>query len=251
MLKKMFILTTLSLFLCPVSAWGSGESFFAPDETFEDFSSQTGQSCNVSLEKLDPACSSNFYISYDKNIAENIPLLPSVVALAMCDTIQSFGVDKNKVGICWINTIMINKKEIANFIIKGISLNNFGTIEIKVRFNMALLHKTLTSFTENITPLRLVLKNASSWAMISKSLKENVVIKVNSFFNATYSPLRDYQAKLFYRDEEVVVCSGTEEKRGVSRGVSTDGRLILEINGKVKVLSTGQIIPNSKPVGCI
>ncbi len=185
-----------------------------------------------------------FCVPFDPKIMPRISLLPAVVGLSICDTLEALGVDKKQIGLRWINNVLVEGQKIAGSIvdIKG------NIMKIGIGINVDLSDDVVNGIDQAATSLRHLLGETPERDAVLDILTQNLVPKLREFMNGSYDPWIPYKNKLLYLEEEVEIYDGEKRTEGLFRSINKDGGLILDIAGEMKEFSTGEISPEPKAI---
>lgn len=160
-------------------------------------------------------------------------LISQLTSLALVELIQSLGIED--VSIKWPNDIYIRKEKVAGMLIEN-SIKNFkisqtiigvGLNVNQVKFDLSL--KNPTSLTLELNRQVLNINDVLTQFL---GLVEKYYLKVR-VSNKSADFDSNYEALLFQRDQECDYIAKDEQVKGVIRGVDSDGKLQLEVDGKI------------------
>ncbi len=171
-------------------------------------------------------------------------MLTIIAALAVAKAIQQELEDKSIVPyIKWPNDIVINKKKVCG-ILTELSLKGSEIDYIVVGIG---INVTNISFPEEIS------QTASSIFVESKQRidREQLITSVWKYFEQYFDVFietkdlqfirKEYEELLANKDKEVKVLDPKGEYEGIARGITNKGELLVETEGKIQQVSSGEV----------
>ena len=171
-------------------------------------------------------------------------MLTIIAALAVAKAIQKELEDKSIVPyIKWPNDIVINKKKVCG-ILTELSLKGSEIDYIVVGIG---INVTNISFPEEIS------QTASSIFVESKQRidREQLITSVWKYFEQYFDVFietkdlqfirKEYEELLANKDKEVKVLDPKGEYEGIARGITNKGELLVETEGKIQQVSSGEV----------
>lgn len=167
------------------------------------------------------------------------PMLTVLAAMAVYDALTGEGVSCK---IKWPNDLIINGKKICGILTEMSSeLDFINYVVVGMGINV---HNN--SFPENIQTV------ATSLALEGFTVRRsNVIQKIMEAFELYYNRFvkekslafikEEYNRRLIHLNKEVYIIDPSETRRGISRGIDSQGSLIVEIDGKEKHVMSGEV----------
>jgi BirA family biotin operon repressor/biotin-[acetyl-CoA-carboxylase] ligase len=168
------------------------------------------------------------------------------VATAIVDALRRFGA--TEVGVKWPNDLLWRNRKLAGVLIEmrgesagpahvvigvGINVSMPASARAAVAAAQGLDISDLTEVLERRTPMR----NHLAGVLI-----EEMVRMLHVFSNSGFAPFVDqWRALDVLADSKVKVTSATETVFGTARGVESDGTLLVEVDGRTRRFSSGDV----------
>ena len=149
-------------------------------------------------------------------------------AVAVCKTIESFGLAPK---IKWANDVFLNGKKICGILIENtFSGGRISNSVVGVGLNVNnLLPNELSSLA---TTMKTELGKETDVLEVEKRLKENLLLPFAK---------EEYLARLGFMGEEIFLVSENERVPATAVSVTDRGELVVEIEGKTRVVSVGEM----------
>ena len=179
------------------------------------FSSETG-GVYLSLRK-----------TYDGLQAKDAFQVMAAAAVAVCKTLESYGVDPK---IKWANDVFLHGKKICGILIEN-------------RLSGGLLESALIGVglnVNNILPAELQDTAITLAECIGETPVEEVAGRLLSYLYAPFD-FADYEKRLGFVGEEVGLCFDGKTEKATFLGVDKRGNLRVRINGKETVFSSVEV----------
>ncbi len=167
--------------------------------------------------------------------------LSLVVALAVSDAIRSV-VDID-VQLKWPNDIYIKGAKLA-----GVLIDLEGQIEgpshcvIGIGVNLKMPTKSAERIDQNWTDLQTHSKKLINRNMLSAKLIQSLKLRLTKFEENGLSLMIDeWHKQDLYLNKNVSITTGSKTTQGISRGINHQGALLLEVNGKIKIVYGGEV----------
>ncbi|NCP61878.1 MAG: biotin--[acetyl-CoA-carboxylase] ligase [Alphaproteobacteria bacterium] len=199
---------------------------------------------------------STFCIPFDIKHMRHVSWIPLFAGLAVADTLAALGVPEDKIGLRWINNVLVSEKKIAGILVEMALEDSLMMLRVGIGINVDMTGDVLNSIDQPATSLRqllgITLSSDEVLPVLTSKLKDRFLA-----FEETLSPLNDYALKLLYQNEEVVVREGEiardgedktvygfKETKGIFLGVTPEGFLMLRpALGEDIIVSSGEIVP--------
>ncbi len=201
---------------------------------------------------------STFCVHLDMLHMSRLSWVPPFVGLAVSDTLVQLGVPNEKIGLRWINNVLVDEKKIAGIIVETDRKKTGLMLKIGVGINVDVADDVLGAIDQPATSLHQALKTPPSVDDVLKTLVQKLRDRFLAFEECR-SPISDYREKLLYLGEEVTIREGNLtmnrkkekeynfiETKGTFLGVSDDGFLILGIPDGKKAFISAEVVPRKK-----
>lgn len=162
--------------------------------------------------------------------------ITTCVAVMVCRTIESLY--NIKAQVKWVNDIFINGKKVAGILAESVIANN-KIQDVIIGIGINVYDK---QFPSDLTHIATNLQKESGKIIdrnkIIATLLENLDKVCDEIKNDDF--IKEYKSKMFLLDKKVTV-SGAERFDGICKGVTTDGKLIVEVDGKEVEITAGDV----------
>lgn len=174
--------------------------------------------------------------SFNKNMLS----VAQFSALALAKTFETFGVNPL---IKWPNDILIDSKKIAGILAESVITDSqFNGIVLGIGVNLNSNIKDLSLINQNATSLNLIIgKQIDKIEFINKFLvifKQNYSLFLSGGFK---SYKNDYISYLNCISKVINISDNNNSFTGIVKGINDYGQLMLDIDGKIKEISSGDI----------
>lgn len=163
------------------------------------------------------------------------------VGLALREALARFGAQD--IGLKWPNDLLADGRKLG-----GILIELMGDAEgecevvIGVGLNVALPETQLDAIDQPVIDLVSLLGERPSRNALLAAIVEELFVTLDRFERQGFAAMREqWQQANAHRDAPVRLIAGTQEVRGICRGVDTSGALLLESNGRIEAYHGGEI----------
>ncbi|MBR2341755.1 MAG: biotin--[Clostridia bacterium] len=167
-------------------------------------------------------------VFYKNFPAEKVFLVMARTAVAVCKTLESFGL---KPVIKWANDVFINGRKICGILIE----NSFSGKEISSSIIGVGLNVN-NSLPEELSNIAISMREAIGekvdFDLVEKRLVENL--------NYPYD-MSEYRSRVGYLNKEVTLIEGSSSLRVIPLSVGDDGALTVSINGELRKVFAGEV----------
>ncbi len=162
----------------------------------------------------------------------SLPLLPIATGEAVALALEKNGV---KPMLKWPNDVYINAKKVAGILLEGLyEGNEFLGVVIGIGINLN--NKEFPPELPNATSLYLCTRRIFEAGTIVKEVLDELEPKLNH----PERSLRYFSSHDFLLGKEIRLNYYGENLTGIARGIDKQGRLLLETNGAIKAVSSGE-----------
>lgn len=164
--------------------------------------------------------------------------LSRVASLALCDALETLGIDP---VIKWPNDILTRKGKIAGILIEhGITAGNISHTVIGIGLN---LNQTLfPAFQVPATSLCMETGQVADVAEVGEIVEASLMSRYHELKKGHFELLeREYLERLFMAGVPSVFNAGEEVFEGTIRGVNDFGELMVECEGEIRTFGHGAI----------
>ena len=167
-------------------------------------------------------------IFYENFPAEKVFLVMARTAVAVCKTLESFGLNP---VIKWANDVFVNGRKICGILIENsFSGKNISSSIIGVGLNV---NNPLPEELTNIAiSMREVFGVEQDFALVEQRLIENL--------NEPYE-MEEYRSRVGYLNKEVTLIEGGKSSRAIPLSVGDDGALTVSVNGEIRKVFAGEV----------
>lgn len=167
-------------------------------------------------------------IFYDRFPAKNAFLVMASAAVAVCKTLESFGI---KPKIKWANDIFVNDKKICGILTEnGFSSNTlkYSLVGIGLNVNNVL--------PEELKEIGITIKEATGREFSVDEVTKKLVSELNRV-----SEMDEYLKRLGYMNEFATLIQGERSVKVKLLSVEKTGELVVEGDGKTRKVATGEV----------
>lgn len=167
-------------------------------------------------------------VFYKNFPAEKVFLVMARTAVAVCKTLESFGLNP---VIKWANDVFVNGRKICGILIE----NSFSGKEISssiigVGLNV---NNPLPEELSNIAiSMREVMGERQDFDLVEQRLIENL--------NQPYE-MSEYRSRVGYLNKEVTLIEGENSVRAIPLSVGDDGALTVSVDGVIRKVFAGEV----------
>ena len=167
-------------------------------------------------------------VFYENFPAEKVFLVMARTAVAVCKTLESFGLNP---VIKWANDVFVNGRKICGILIENsFSGKNISSSIIGVGLNV---NNPLPEELTNIAiSMREVFGVEQDFALVEQRLIENL--------NEPYE-MEEYRSRVGYLNKEVTLIEGGKSSRAIPLSVGDDGALTVSVNGEIRKVFAGEV----------
>ena len=169
----------------------------------------------------------SFLAFYESFPASEAFLLMERAAVAVCKTLESFGLEPK---IKWANDIFLNGKKICGILIENTFSGGWiANSIVGVGLNV---NNVLPDELEAIaTTMRNELGKEVDLALVEERLKENLFAPFST---------SEYLKRLGFMGEKITLITENERIPATAVSVNERGELLVEINGEIRAVSAGE-----------
>lgn len=178
-------------------------------------------------------------LKHDK-FNDNLVSISQFTALILAKTFEKYSVKPN---VKWPNDILIDSKKIAGILAESVIIKSqIKGIVLGIGINLNSSIEDLLQINQEATSLNLALgKLVDKNEFIEKFLdtfKKYYPILLKDGFKVFKN---DYLSYINYIGTTIKISNISTSYTGIIKGISETGKLILDINGKIKEISSGDI----------
>ncbi len=170
----------------------------------------------------------NLLVTFAFALTDEIPsLLCHKLCLSLTQTLENFSLSAK---IKWPNDVLLNGKKIAGVICEIVN----GIAYLGLGLNVNTSSEELAPITPPATSL--LSESGKEWDR--DTLEAKILanfLQVKGFSKA------DYEKRLTFIDQKISVEDEGKVFTGICKGISEEGALLLEVDGKIMSLLTGQL----------
>ena len=166
-------------------------------------------------------------------------LLSEVIALGVVDTLEFYGIDAR---IKWTNDIYVGDSKICGMLIENTMTDNLITYSVS-GIGLNVNQTVFPEWVPNPCSMRSVTDCKYRVMDVFSLLYNKIAIRYEMLGRGDQANIREAYNKLLYRKgcESRFLIPNEGEVSGTIEGVSDDGRLRVEIGGRVREFLFGQI----------
>ena len=167
-------------------------------------------------------------VFYENFPAEKVFLVMARTAVAVCKTLESFGLNP---VIKWANDVFVNGRKICGILIENsFSGKNISSSIIGVGLNV---NNPLPEELTNIAiSMREVFGVEQDFALVEQRLIENL--------NEPYE-MEEYRSRVGYLNKEVTLIEGGKSSKAIPLSVGDDGALTVAVDGEIRKVFAGEV----------
>ena len=181
-----------------------------------------------------------------RSTVEQLQLISLLPAVALIRVMHKVGL--KDAGVKWPNDVICNGEKLAGILIE-ISANSSGLqavvigIGLNVYNRSELSEQILQPWTSVDQQLQTTPARNELAAMLITELFELIQTVEQDGLDMIRGEWREYDG---LKNTPVTLINGKRQEQGISRGISDDGSLCVEINGELKQFSSGEISLRSR-----
>ena len=162
----------------------------------------------------------------------SLPLLPIATGEAVALALEKHGV---KPMLKWPNDVYINGKKVAGILLEGLyEGNEFLGVVLGIGINLN--NREFPPELDNATSLYLCTRRIHEAGTIVKEVLDELEPKLT----CPETSLDYFSSHDFLLGKEICLNYYGENLKGIARGIDKQGRLLLETNGAIKTVSSGE-----------
>ncbi len=167
--------------------------------------------------------------------------LTQYLSVCLCKVLEKYGV---KPEIKWPNDVLINGKKIAGILSEAsVRGSEFKGLVLGIGVNLNANEKDFSQIDKKVTSLNLELGKAIDMDEFRRVLCKEFFSNYDEFLMQGFEFIKkDYLSRANFLDKELCVALVNETKKGVAKGVSDNGELVLVAQGKEFILNIGDIL---------
>ena len=167
-------------------------------------------------------------VFYENFPAEKVFLVMARTAVAVCKTLESFGLNP---VIKWANDVFVNGRKICGILIENaFSGKNISSSIIGVGLNV---NNSLPEELSNIAiSMREALGCEQDFDLVEKRLIDNL--------NEPYD-MEEYRKRIGFLNKEITLIENGVSSRVIPLSVGDDGALTVSVNGEIRKVFAGEV----------
>lgn len=184
----------------------------------------------------------SFVLKPSSNFDEKYSNLTQYLSVILAEVLEEYGLDPK---IKWPNDVLINGKKIAGILSETVMQGtNFKGLVLGIGVNLLASADDLKLIEDKpVTALNLEIGKTISDDDFLAVLAEKFFANYDEFLQKGFELIKsDYISRTSFLDTEVCVQGFNDTKKGIARGITDSGELILEDNNKQFVLTIGDIL---------
>ena len=198
-----------------------------------------------------------FVVSY-----QQMQLLPLSIALAIVDTLESFGIEH--VQIKWPNDVYVRDKKIAGILIETQPVKSklkedkhvAVVVGVGLNYDMSMLDKKmqqtliLTDISSEAESQSLEIKPERT--KVAATLLQNIVVVCQNYQQASKYSLEKFRAQYDYCKEKnvEVILDNDDVLSGLAQGVNDNAELLVLIDGQQRAFNSAEVsVQTAKETG--
>ncbi len=198
-----------------------------------------------------------FVVSY-----QQMQLLPLSIALAIVDTLESYGIEH--VQIKWPNDVYVRDKKIAGILIETQPVKSklkedkhvAVVVGVGLNYDMSMLDKKmqqtliLTDISSEAESQSLEIKPERT--KVAATLLQNIVVVCQNYQQASKYSLEKFRAQYDYCKEKnvEVILDNDDVLSGLAQGVNDNAELLVLIDGQQRAFNSAEVsVQTAKETG--
>ncbi len=161
------------------------------------------------------------------------------IGLAIVDHLQAIGIDA--LELKWPNDVLVRGRKIAGILIELHSMDAGTEIVVGVGVNLKLPAEARMAIEQPVTDLHET-GVSTSRNLVAGGLISSIIDFVDGFAEHGFAPMRDlFDRHHRFQGKQCQMLCGSESVVGRVKGVTERGELLLEIEGKIRSFSAGEV----------
>lgn len=184
----------------------------------------------------------SFVLKPSSNFDEKYSNLTQYLSVVLAKVLENYGLDPK---IKWPNDVLINGKKIAGILSETVMQgSNFKGLVLGIGVNLnATTEKVKLVEDKPVTALNLEIGEIISSDKFLNELADEFFENYDEFLQKGFEFIKsDYISRTSFLDTEVCVQGFNDTKKGIAKGITDSGELILEDDDKQFVLTIGDIL---------
>lgn len=184
----------------------------------------------------------SFVLKPSSNFDEKYSNLTQYLSVILAEVLEEYGLEPK---IKWPNDVLINGKKIAGILSETVMQGtNFKGLVLGIGVNLLASADDLKLIEDKpVTALNLEIGKTISDDDFLAVLAEKFFVNYDEFLQKGFELIKsDYISRTSFLDTEVCVQGFNDTKKGIARGITDSGELILEDDNKQFVLTIGDIL---------
>ncbi len=176
-----------------------------------------------------------------QNFDEHYSNLTQYMSVSLCKVLENYGLNPE---IKWPNDVLINGKKIAGILSEAsVRGTLFKGLVLGIGVNLNAKEEDFAQIDKKVTALNLELGREIKLDEFKTALVNEFFKNYETFLSQGFELIKkDYLNRANFLDKEVCVSLINETKKGVAKGVTDNGELIL-CNGELEfILNIGDIL---------
>lgn len=203
---------------------------------------QTGGKGSFSKKWISPK-GFNIYPTFYFTLPKLYPFLQNIgqiLSISCCKALEKLGFNPQ---IKWPNDLLIENKKIAGILCEVTSYGEQLSITLAVGLNVNMPLELLKKIDQPATSLMEVSHKTWDLEEILSKILENFLEDLDTLSSKGFSPFSSfYNDRLAFKDQTIQIKDGVISRKGLCKGVSPEGSLLLEISsGNQILISSGKI----------
>ncbi|MFC1485237.1 biotin--[acetyl-CoA-carboxylase] ligase [bacterium] len=177
------------------------------------------------------------------SLEENFPLfnITQYMAVVVCRLLALYQVDAS---IKWPNDILVNDKKIAGILSETcIQGNELQGMIVGLGVNLNMTNESLSKIDQRAVSLNILLGKSISRDEFLHKLLDLFFFNYNEFLEEGFSCIKDeYKKKAMFLNKHIKINAPSETFYGIAKDIDETGALILETNGRERLINVGDLI---------
>lgn len=163
------------------------------------------------------------------------PHLPLVASVAICQALQKLGV--KGVKIKWPNDVLINSKKVSGILAEGAGQ---GAYLLGIGLNVSTPDNLPKGFPGTTIEAEF---NPLAREEVFNTILAGLNQKIDAYIKNGWPALaKEYEESCITINKKVTWQAGETTLKGVAQGLDKEGALLLNVNGKITAITSGEII---------
>ena len=183
----------------------------------------------------------SFVLKPDMKYSKNFPNITQYLSLILCRVLENYNV---KPQIKWPNDVLVNGKKIAGILAEtSMGQNSFNGIVLGIGVNLNAHREDFNKIDKPATALNLESSKPIYINKFKQELCEEFFRSYDEFLEKGFSCIMDeYTLRATFIDKELTVALVGSEVKGLAKGVTGHGELVLNSDNKELILNIGDIL---------